>query len=315
VNEQRATLGTVEDRPTLRLERRLAHPPEKVWTAITDTAELAHWFPAMVDAELKAGATIRFTFAGEETSSEGTILSFDPPKVFAYSWNDDVLRWEITPEPTGCRLLFTHTFGRGEPEIARLAAGRNAAGWDVCLDALAARLADLTFVPPTKWLGPMEAYIEEFDLAAGEVLDQPGGFRVRFRRDLVWKSVEDVWAQLTDGEEVAVGSQPPVPSTNGYVPAGPVTAVDAPRLLEYEWLHDGEIAGRVRWEIVHDPLEGTRVELTQTLPDGLADLRATALAAWHTQLELFFAVTHGEVRYPWPTERTEALEKHYAATL
>jgi hypothetical protein len=59
-------------------------------------------------------------------------------------------------------------------------------------------------------------------------------------------------------------------------------------------------------------LEGTRVELTQTLPAELADLRATALAAWHTQLDLFFAATHGEVRCPWPTEQTESLEKHYA---
>jgi len=35
----------------------------------------------------------------------------------------------------------------------------------------------------------------------------------------------------------------------------------------------------VRWEIVVDARLGTRVELTQTIPAGLAQLRATALAA------------------------------------
>lgn len=34
---------------------------------------------------------------------------------------------------------------------------------------------------------------------------------------------------------------------------------------------------------------GVRVELTQTVPAAPADLRATALAAWHVRLELFFA--------------------------
>jgi uncharacterized protein YndB with AHSA1/START domain len=293
VDEPRANLHTVEDRPMLRLERRLKHPPSKVWAAITDAAELAHWFPAAVDAELAIGATIRFTFEGEQEATEGEILALDPPKVFAYTWNDDELRWEITPDGTGSRLVFTHTFGRGEPAIAKLAAGRTAAGWDVCLAAMRAWLDGETFQPPRQWLEPMESYITEFGLAEGEVLARPDGWVVRFRRDLVWKPIEEVWALLTDGGEVTVGAQPPAPATNGDVPAGPATTVEAPHVLEYEWLHDGVAAGRVRWEIIHDPREGTRVELTQTLPAELADLRATALAAWHGQLDLFFAATHG----------------------
>ena len=39
------------------------------------------------------------------------------------------------------------------------------------------------------------------------------------------------------------------------------------------------------------------------------------LAAWQTHLELVFAALHGDVRCPWPAERTEALRAHYAATL
>ncbi|UMG93452.1 SRPBCC domain-containing protein [Nocardioides sp. TF02-7] len=34
------------DRVGLRFERRLAHPPEKVWRALTESEHLRHWFPA-----------------------------------------------------------------------------------------------------------------------------------------------------------------------------------------------------------------------------------------------------------------------------
>jgi hypothetical protein len=48
-------LLTVEGRSVLRFERALDHPPEKVWRAISDPAELEHWFPARVAAKFAAG--------------------------------------------------------------------------------------------------------------------------------------------------------------------------------------------------------------------------------------------------------------------
>ena len=126
--------------------------------------------------------------------------------------------------------------------------------------------------------------------------------------------MQEVWQLLVGDEAVEVGAQPPLGATHGYLPVGAVTAVEAPRLLEYQWLHDGAPAGRVRVEIASDPELGVRVELTQTVPPGYPEV-ATALAAWHTHLELFFAAVHGEIRCPWPADRTEQLTRHYAATL
>jgi uncharacterized protein YndB with AHSA1/START domain len=306
VDEQRATLQTVEGRPAVRLERRLKHPPAKVWPVISDPAELAHWFPAAIEAELKPGATIRFSMEGMEgMSTEGEILEYDEPNVFAFTWNGDVLRMELFADGEGSRLVFTHSFGRGEPAIAKLTAGRTATGWGVCLDTLEARLDGRTFEQPTNWLGPIERYVEEFGLGEGEVLDRPDGFLVRFRRDVMWKSVEEIWALLTEEADVTIGAKPPVRATNAYFTPDEITEAEAPRVLEYAWLHEGAASGRVRWEISHDPLEGTRVELTQTLPN--AELLPTALAVWQVQLELFFAATHGELR-PWQAERVKELE-------
>jgi uncharacterized protein YndB with AHSA1/START domain len=311
VDEQRATLHTIEGRPAVRLERRLAHPPSKVWPAISDPRELAHWFPAAIEAELKPGATIHFSMEGMEgMASEGEVLEFDEPNIFAFTWNGDVLRMELFADGEGSRLVFTHSFGRGEPAIAKLTAGRTATGWSVCLDTLEARLDNRPFEPPADWLGPIGRYVEEFGLGEGEILDLPDGFLVRFRRDVMWKSVREIWALLTEGNDVTIGARPPVRAANAYFTPGEVTGAEAPRVLEYTWLHEGTPSGRVRWEISHDPLEGTRVELTQTLPGEFGGLRPAALAVWQVQLELFFEMTHGEVR-PWPAERTKELEARY----
>jgi len=378
-----ATLDTIDGHPVLRFERLLRHPPHKVWKAITDPAELAHWFPARVETELRVGATMRFTFengagengagengAGENGAGEngtgadgtgdggpveqppdGEIIEFDPPKVFAYRWGQDLLRWELVGEDSGCRLHFSHVISDAHGGAA--AAGRNAAGWDTCLDALSARLDNRppptvgdSPAPPTdpaQMLEQIEAYIERFGLSCGEVLDRPDGCVLRFERDLVWTPPDQAWATLTgtvlaaatvvatttadtaaadtaaadtaaadtaaadtaaadtaaaDDDAATIGEQPPPSATNDAVPAGPVTAAEPPRLLEYDWLHDGRPAGRVRWEITADPLAGTRLVLTQTVPARLSGLREPALAAWQAHIGRLFAAMFGQTSRP-----------------
>ncbi|WP_432420569.1 SRPBCC domain-containing protein [Nocardia carnea] len=38
----------------------LAHPPAKVWRALTESEHLRHWFPADILGERRAGAEVRF---------------------------------------------------------------------------------------------------------------------------------------------------------------------------------------------------------------------------------------------------------------
>lgn len=157
MEQPRATLQTIDGKSVLRFERHLAHPRGKVWKAVTDPAELKHWFPAGVETELRLGAPIRFTFPDEaplDVGGDGEILELDPLKLFAFRWNADVLRFELVPDGSGCLLLFSQMLGGGR--IGGLAAGRNAVGWDVCFDGLAAWLAGRTAQPPAEWLGPME---------------------------------------------------------------------------------------------------------------------------------------------------------------
>jgi uncharacterized protein YndB with AHSA1/START domain len=163
-------LTTVSGRPTLRFERRFDHPVEKVWKAITDPAELAHWFPqqvegaSSVDGEIFVpGGKLRFPF-GEEVvldgavvpDFEGEVLEVDPPRVLAYTWAEDVLRFELIPDGAGCLLIFTDTIAD------RAKAARDGAGWHVCLDGLEARLDGSAPPAADSWRGVYRGYTASF---------------------------------------------------------------------------------------------------------------------------------------------------------
>jgi uncharacterized protein YndB with AHSA1/START domain len=317
--EPMATLDDGDGRPVLRFERRLAHPREKVWKAITDPAEMEHWFPASISADLKVGAPMQFSFEGhnpdvESPYDDGEILEFEPPRVYAFRWTDSVLRFELSPDGDGTRLVFTHTLGGVGTWGDRRSAARNAAGWDGCLAILAARLDGRTHtLEGTWWFERAERYIELFGLGAGEIHETGTGHRLRFERDLM-QPVDTVWATLLDGATAAVGGPPPARAVHGALSAGELTKVDPPHLLEYTVTHDGAAVGAVRFELNRQEPIGCRLVVTQTLPEMPATRRASVLAAWQVRLELFFAALHGDNR-SWPAERAEELETRYAALL
>ncbi|GHF78509.1 uncharacterized protein YndB with AHSA1/START domain [Amycolatopsis bartoniae] len=252
-----ARLETVGGNAVLRLERRFRHPVEKVWRAITDPAEMAHWFPAAVETELTVGAPMTFTVPGTDRFRDGEVLELDPPKVYAFRWHHDVLRLELVPDGDGCVLHFTQTIGGG-----RLTAGRNAAGWDYCLTALDAQLDGREAEPFTDWTSVITSYLDRFGLLAGTRTDTT---ELHFALDLIWAPLDHAWQVLAARQPKATKAEPP-------------------RLLE----HDGN-PGHVRWELFADPELGHRLELTHVLPAEHAD---AALAAWPERLKELFAAVH-----------------------
>ena len=128
--------ATIEDTPTLSFERRLSHPVARVWQTITEPGELEHWFPARVEADLRVGGKITFTFGHALPAVPGEVTELDPPRLFAFRWGEDHLRFELEPldRDEGCTLRLTVQLGTREK------AARDAAGWHVCLDRLEQRL-------------------------------------------------------------------------------------------------------------------------------------------------------------------------------
>jgi uncharacterized protein YndB with AHSA1/START domain len=130
------TYETIDGRPAVHFERRLAHPVDAVWRSVTEPEELAYWFPARVELDLCVGGRMRFTFPGDAfPPTDGEVTELDPPRRFAFDWGEEHLRFEIEPDGDGAVLRFTHLLE------ARDAAARDASGWHHCLGNLEERLA------------------------------------------------------------------------------------------------------------------------------------------------------------------------------
>jgi uncharacterized protein YndB with AHSA1/START domain len=265
------------------MERWLTHPPEKVWRALTEPAHFNQWYPIAVEMDLRIGGMIRaLAEDGEEPGPDAVITELDPPHVFAFREGDDLLQWELKPDGDGCLLIFTHTFDD------RPASASYAAGWHDCLDAMEMVLDGKPVDVASDSIAMHEEYVAAFGLDEGTAEVTPDGGRVRFERQLR-QPVETVWAAL-NGSVVAgtaapaIGGPPPHAALAETVRAGTITAVDAPSLLEYDWLGDDGQGGRVRWELSQGP-GGARLVLTQTGPAELADDRSGALASWQTHIE------------------------------
>jgi uncharacterized protein YndB with AHSA1/START domain len=130
-----ATLVTDGGQPAVRLERYLPDPPAIVWKALTEREQLRPWFPSDVivsGGRWEVGAAITFTFPPDviDLPITGEVLEVDEPHVLAFTWGEDTLRFELSAEGEGTRLVLIDELPPG-------AAARNAAGWERCLDRLA----------------------------------------------------------------------------------------------------------------------------------------------------------------------------------
>jgi uncharacterized protein YndB with AHSA1/START domain len=122
------TAVTVDGRPAVRFVRYLPHPVEKVWRAITDPDETEKWLPERSEvAEWKVGAEVRLFRDGKEQSQRATIVEYDPPRLLATTFGQNLVRYELEPDGDGCRLTATHVLPKDDQRAMI------AVGWEVCL--------------------------------------------------------------------------------------------------------------------------------------------------------------------------------------
>ena len=92
-----------------RIERtvEIAHPPAKVWAALTTAEGLGTWFGEAATIDLRPGGAAEMTWGGGEKASM-RIERVEEPTVFGFTWgiyglpDDDPRRTyvEFTLEPT-----------------------------------------------------------------------------------------------------------------------------------------------------------------------------------------------------------------------
>ena len=101
-----------------------AHPPEKVWRALTEPAQIARWFPSqwgktttdfrpVVGAEFRMEAEKKRGWRGHVT---GKVLEVVPHERLVYTWvgspQEDVeptrVEWTLEPTTKGTRLRLVY---------------------------------------------------------------------------------------------------------------------------------------------------------------------------------------------------------------
>jgi uncharacterized protein YndB with AHSA1/START domain len=165
-----ASLTTDGDRTGVRLERTLAHPPDAVWRALTEPAELVRWFPCGVVVEggtWRVGARLTFPFPPEtiDLTLSGEVLVVDAPRVLVYTWGDETLRFELDAVGGGTKLVLVDLLAPGH-------AARNAAGWEDCLDRLEGRTP-----PRDAWRAHFDRYAASFKPTLGTQEGPPAAYR------------------------------------------------------------------------------------------------------------------------------------------
>lgn len=167
------TLKQLDDgRWQLCFMRTFAHPPEKVWRAISEPEHLAAWFPTSIEGERVAGAPLRFALRGGQAPPfEGEMLAYEPPSLMELRWGTDILRIELQPSRKGTVLTLLDTLDEHGK------AARDGAGWHTCLDALEADLrGDRTARESTaEWKDVHPHYVESFGAEAATI-GPPAGF-------------------------------------------------------------------------------------------------------------------------------------------
>ena len=136
-----------------RIERtiELAHPPEKVWAALTTAEGLAAWFGDEAAIDLRPGGAAQMRWADEGFTARMRVERVEEPAVFAFTWgifglaDDDPRRTyvEFTLEPVGAgtRLTVVESGFAQLPEDARRKAyDGNTEGWAKELAELAGYL-------------------------------------------------------------------------------------------------------------------------------------------------------------------------------
>ena len=126
------------DEWTLVLVRDLAHPPAKVWTALTEPEHLRQWAPFDADRNLGAVGAAKLTTVGAPKPhvTETQVKRADPPNVLEFDWGGGDLRWELAPTDSGGTKLTLWA------NINRKYIAMGAAGWHVCFEVLERLLAE-----------------------------------------------------------------------------------------------------------------------------------------------------------------------------
>jgi len=125
-----AKITQVDQHYIAHFERQVKHSTSEVWAYLTENAKLALWFAELRIEDLREGGIIRFDMQ-DGAFETMTITTQQHEAVFEFTWAEDLVRFELHPNPDGCLLVLQETIYSLTPHTPR-----DLAGWHVCLDVI-----------------------------------------------------------------------------------------------------------------------------------------------------------------------------------
>ncbi len=139
--------GIAPEAGTVRLERMLPGPIERVWAYLTDSDKRGKWF-ASGPMELREGGKLEFHFHNSKLSSHaeptperfqqyegmtstGQIIRCEPPHVLSFTWDDEQgdqseVTFELADREGKVHMVLTHRRLRNRSEMISVASGWHA---------------------------------------------------------------------------------------------------------------------------------------------------------------------------------------------
>jgi uncharacterized protein YndB with AHSA1/START domain len=176
--EPEGQVERIGDDYVVRFERRLAHPIERVWKAITEPDELIKWFADARTLELREGGNVEFEWLGSNQGPgmRGKIVSLDPPRLVEWAGEPPAhpaarCRLELRTDGDECVLSFSSKVPveevdrRAAEDPVHWSPPSMLAGWHTHMDALEDALEGGSM----DWDNPsMERWQELYEAYGGE---------------------------------------------------------------------------------------------------------------------------------------------------
>jgi uncharacterized protein YndB with AHSA1/START domain len=109
------------------VEREMAHPPEKIWRALTQPHLIQEW---LMKNDFMPVVGHDFKLSADWGAVECRVTAVEPHKTLAYTWGayglESVVTWTLTPTSTGTHLRMEQAGFRPDQQQAY---GGAKAGW------------------------------------------------------------------------------------------------------------------------------------------------------------------------------------------
>lgn len=111
--------GTTTQTRSVVVERNIAHPPERIWRALTQPHLIAEW---LMKNDFAPVVGHRFDLTADWGSVGCRVLEVEPNRTLAYTWDamglESVVTWTLTPSDAGTHLRMEQSGFRADQEQA-----------------------------------------------------------------------------------------------------------------------------------------------------------------------------------------------------